>query len=242
MCTTAVIASMLVIAGCGGGDSETDATGTAADTTPVVTDTTSVTESRTPTQTAPAQGCLSADQQPDPGQKEQFEKAEDVLTPGPATLIMETSCGPLTIELDREAGGPIPNSIAFLASKGFYDGLSFHRVVPDFVLQGGAPDGNGSGGPGYEVVGPVPQGYEYRLGDVAMAKTPTAPAGASGSQFFVVSSENGAASLSMQPDYGILGRATDPRSLKTIQNIADLAITDGPPSQPVWIISARVEQ
>lgn len=234
MCTAAVAASMLVIAGCGG-DSGTGGTGTVADTTVM-------TGAETPTQTAPAEGCLPEDQQPDPGERQQYAAAEDVLEPGPARIVMQTSCGPLTIELDREAGGPIPNSIAFLASKGFYDGLSFHRVVPDFVLQGGDPDGNGGGGPGYEVVGPVPQGYQYKLGDVAMAKTPTAPAGASGSQFFVVSSENGAAALSMQPDYGILGRATDPASLKTIQNIADLALTDGPPSQPVWIISARVEQ
>lgn len=231
--------SLLFIAGCGGGDSET---GTTADTTPAVTDTTAMTATDTPTQAAPAEGCLPADQKPDAGQKAQYEKAENVLKPGPAKIVMETSCGVLTINLDREAGGPIPNSIAFLASKGFYDGLSFHRVVPDFVLQGGDPEGTGGGGPGYEVVGPVPQGYKYKLGDVAMAKTPTAPAGASGSQFFVISSDNGAAALSQMPDYGILGHATDPASLKTIQNIADLAITDGPPSDPVWIISAKVEQ
>ncbi len=165
-----------------------------------------------------------------------------MLKAGPASIVMETSCGRITIELDQKAGGPIPNSIAFLASKGFYDGLDFHRVVPDFVLQGGDPEGNGTGGPGYEVVGKVPAGYQYKVGDVAMAKTASAPSGASGSQFFVVSTENGAASLSQQPVYGILGHAADAESLDTIDRIAALGVTDGPPSQPVWIISATLEQ
>jgi len=240
MCSAAVATSLLVVAGCGGG-SET----TGADTGSVTTATTatdSTTGADTTAQAAPTDSCLPADKQPDPGTKASYSAPEDVLAAGPATIVMETSCGVINIELDREAGGPIPNSIAFLAAKGFYDGLTFHRVVPDFVLQGGDPDGTGGGGPGYEVVGAVPEGYQYKVGDVAMAKTTTAPAGSSGSQFFVVSSENGAASLSQMPDYGILGHATDAVSKATIQRIADLAVTDGKPSQPVWIISARVEQ
>jgi len=211
-------------AGCGGDDTDTGATG--AETG----------------MTAADSGCLPADQQPDPGDKPSFDKAEQVLKAGPASIVMETSCGKLTIVLDRKAGGPIPNSIAFLASKGFYDGLTFHRVVPDFVLQGGDPKGDGTGDPGYEVIGAVPKDYEYKLGDVAMAKTSSAPSGASGSQFFVVSSENGGFSLTQQPVYGVLGRATDAESLATIERIAKLGVTDDPPSQPVWIVSAKVEQ
>lgn len=224
--TVAAVAVILgmVGAGCGGGGGDTGATGGAT------------------AATTAENGCLPASQQPKPDKKPSYDKAEQVLKAGPASIVFETSCGKLTVEIDRTAGGPIPNSIAFLASKGFYDGLTFHRVVPDFVLQGGDPNGDGSGDPGYEVVGKVPAGYEYKLGDVAMAKTPSAPSGASGSQFFVVSSENGAFSLTQQPVYGILGHATDAQSLATIERIAKLGVTDGPPSQPVWIISATVEQ
>lgn len=239
VCVAVATTSLLAIAGCGDGGSGTSGTESASATTAAVTDTT---DTSAVAQTAPAEGCLPADQQPAAGTSPSFDGAEKVLKPGPATIVMTTSCGVLTIKLDRAAGGPIPNSVAFLAEKGFYDGLTFHRVVPDFVLQGGAPAGDENGGPGYEVVGPVPEGYRYKVGDVAMAKMGSDPAGTAGSQFFVISSSNGAAGLSQMPDYGILGHATDARSLKTISNIAALGVTDGPPSQPVWIISARVEQ
>ncbi len=104
---------------------------------------------------------------------------------------MVTSCGTITIQLDTTASNPIPNSVAFLVQKKFYDGLTFHRIIADFVLQGGDPNGNGSGGPGYTVVGKVPPGYHYALGDVAMAKTQVQPSGAAGSQFFVISGRAG---------------------------------------------------
>src|SRR5262249_26531840 len=132
---------------------------------------------------------------PNAGEKKKtYAKPGKVLKPGQqATIVMQTSCGTLRIRLDRKRGGPIPNSLAFLTEQGFFDGLPFQRVVPDFVLQGGDPNGDGSGGPGYEVVGPVPPGYRYKVGDVAMAKTQDAPPGSAGSQFFVISGAQGAA-------------------------------------------------
>lgn len=233
--TLLILCTAGVLAGCGGG---TKTNAGAGATAPPVTDgqTTAPTTSE-----AEITACLDKGQ-PAPGTKAQYTKAEQVLKDGvDATIVMTTSCGTLNIKLDTKAGGPIPNSIAFLASKGFYDGLTFHRVVPDFVLQGGDPLGNGEGGPGYDVVGAVPAGYQYKLGDVAMAKTGTDPAGTSGSQFFVVSGPQGESVLTAQPVYGILGHAADPVSLATIKRIAALAVTDGPPSKPVWIISAKVE-
>jgi peptidyl-prolyl cis-trans isomerase B (cyclophilin B) len=146
----------------------------------------------------------------------------------------------LRIKLDPAAGGPIPNSIAFLVEQGFYDGLTFHRVVPDFVLQGGDPDGTGSGGPGYSVVGPVPSDYgAYKIGDVAMAKTSAEAPGTAGSQFFVISGQQG---TTLPPEYGILGHAYDEASLATIEAIDALAVSDGPPSEEVTITKATLEE
>ena len=225
-----------VLAGCGSGGGSTGSGAAQPGTTTAAT-TTAATAAATTSQ-AEITACLETGQ-PTPSKKPSYAKAEQVLKAGTDyTIVMKTSCGTIRIALDPKAGGPIPNSIAFLASKGFYDGLTFHRVVPDFVLQGGDPEGTGSGGPGYSVVGPVPSGYQYKLGDVAMAKTGPEPGGTAGSQFFVVTSDAGGAGLT--PDYGILGHAADPVSLATIKRIADLAVSDGPPSKPVWIISAKV--
>jgi peptidyl-prolyl cis-trans isomerase B (cyclophilin B) len=154
-------------------------------------------------------------------------------------LRVETTHGTITAVLDPELGGPIPNSIAFLAKEGFYDGLNFHRVVPGFVLQGGCPNGSGTGNPGYEVIGTPPRYYEYKVGDFAMAKTGAAPKGASGSQFFVIS---GPAGERLPAEYGILGHAADEESLATIKAIDALAVSDGPPSEPVGIVRMTVEE
>lgn len=176
--------------------------------------------------------------------KPAFKKPGVVLAAGKRyAIVMRTTCGTIRIVLDRKLGGPIPNSIAFLATKHFFDGLTFHRVVQDFVLQGGDPRGDGTGGPGYQVVGALPRSYRYKLGDVAMAKTANAPSGASGSQFFVIS---GAGGLQLPPDYGLLGHAADKSSLATIRRIAALATlacgnpSGCPPSKKVWINTARL--
>jgi cyclophilin family peptidyl-prolyl cis-trans isomerase len=216
------VVAVAVAAGCGGSSSGSGTTTTAPPTDTTVQSTTAATGCKNVTPTHP--------------HKPSFSKPETVLTKGEkATIVLDTNCGPITIRLDQARGGPIPNSIAFLVTKHFYDGLTFHRVVPDFVLQGGDPNGDGSGGPGYTVRGPVPAGYHYKLGDVAMAKTQVDPPGTAGSQFFVISGSQGVA---LPTDYGLLGHAHDKASLATIARIAKLAVTDGPPSSPVVIEKA----
>jgi cyclophilin family peptidyl-prolyl cis-trans isomerase len=196
-----------------------------------------------PAQAASSAGCSSAKPAAAGKSKPSYKKPATVLARNKRyAIVMRTSCGTIRIVLDRKLGGPIPNSIAFLASKHFFDGLTFHRVVPGFVLQGGDPHGDGTGDPGYQVVGKLPSSYHYKLGDVAMAKTQDAPSGAAGSQFFVIS---GAEGEQLPSDYGLLGHAADKASLATIKRIAALATTscgssDCPPSKKVWIITATV--
>jgi cyclophilin family peptidyl-prolyl cis-trans isomerase len=64
-----------------------------------------------------------------------------------ATAVVTTNLGEFSIKLDTEQAPITANSFAYLAEKGFYDGLTFHRIVPGFVIQGGDPQGNGTGGP-----------------------------------------------------------------------------------------------
>jgi peptidyl-prolyl cis-trans isomerase B (cyclophilin B) len=155
--------------------------------------------------TTVAGGCREVEA-PAPKQKT-FNEAERVLKPGePATATVQTSCGAFEIELDTTGSPKTANSFAFLAEQGFYDGTTFHRIAPGFVIQGGDPEGNGTGGPGYTVVEPPPQDTVYRNGIVAMAKTEVEPPGASGSQFFVVVAP---ADAGLPPDYAVLGKVSE---------------------------------
>ena len=111
-----------------------------------------------PAQAASAAGCSSTKPAAAGTTKPSFKKPGTVLARNRRyAIVMTTNCGAIRIVLDRKLGGPIPNSIAFLATKHFFDGLTFQRVVQDFVLQGGDPRGDGTGGPGYEVVGALPR-------------------------------------------------------------------------------------
>jgi cyclophilin family peptidyl-prolyl cis-trans isomerase len=96
------------------------------------------------------------------------------------------------------------NSFVFLVRNHFYDGLSFHRLVKDFVIQGGDPKGDGTGGPGFTTVDVPPSNAAYTKGVVAMAKTGAEPPGTAGSQFFVVT----AADAGLPPDYALLGKVS----------------------------------
>jgi peptidyl-prolyl cis-trans isomerase B (cyclophilin B) len=120
------------------------------------------------------------------------------------TAVMTTSCGTLEIELDVKRAPKTAASFAHLAREGFFDGLSFHRIVPGFVVQGGDPEGTGMGGPGYEVTEAPPEHLRYERGIVAMAKAGDEPAGTSGSQFFIVTADD----AGLPPDYALVGRVT----------------------------------
>ena len=92
-----------------------------------------------------------------------------------------TDRGPIVMDLDPQLAPNTVNNFVGLARDGYYDGLTFHRVVPDFVIQGGCPEGTGRGGPGYKFADEPVTG-EYRLGAVAMANSGP---DTNGSQFFI---------------------------------------------------------
>jgi peptidyl-prolyl cis-trans isomerase B (cyclophilin B) len=92
-----------------------------------------------------------------------------------------TDRGDMVLELDPKLAPNTVNNFVSLARQGFYDGLTFHRVVPEFVIQGGDPEGSGRGGPGYRFADEPVKG-EYTFGAVAMAN---AGPDTNGSQFFI---------------------------------------------------------
>jgi peptidyl-prolyl cis-trans isomerase B (cyclophilin B) len=189
------------------------------------------------TTTGSAGGC---EQVEDPQPKQvSFKAPKQVLAKGEsATVAIETSCGSFTIALDTERAPKTANSFAFLAEEGVYDDTPFHRVVPEFVIQGGDPEGSGSGGPGYSVDEKPPANLAYTKGVVAMAKSGAEPPGRSGSQFYVVTS----ADAGLPPEYALVGRVSE--GFDTVARIEALGVAgeDGPPKQTVVIEKATLEQ
>jgi len=128
-----------------------------------------------------------------------------------------TNKGNIVVELFPDVAPQHVNSFTFLAESGFYDGLTFHRVVPGFVIQGGDPTGTGGAGPGYNVQGefmaenPVP----HRVGTLAMARTPDP--NSAGSQWYIVL-EDSAAATNLDGQYTNFGHVIE--GLDVVQQIA----------------------
>jgi cyclophilin family peptidyl-prolyl cis-trans isomerase len=183
-----------------------------------------------------AEGCTKVEQ---PAPKEESLKKPKMTTKKgeKVTAVVETNCGTFDIALATTEALTIANSFAYMAEEGFYDDLTFHRIVPEFVIQGGDPTGTGSGGPGYEVVQAPPKNLKYTLGTVAMAKTSTAPAGAAGSQFYVVSGPQGE---TLPPEYALAGKVT--KGLDVVERIGELGGPDEKPTQPVVIEKMTIER
>jgi len=114
-------------------------------------------------------------------------------------VTIETDLGNIVIAVEADLGPLAAGNFVALAECGFYDGVGFHRIMPDFVIQGGDPTGTGSGGPGYEFPND-PVSVPYERGVVAMAN---AGRDTNGSQFFIVLQEAG-----LPPDYSVFGRVT----------------------------------
>ena len=166
-----------------------------------------------------------------------FKAPKQMLKPGEAaTAVVETSCGSFEIALDTKRAPKTANSFAFLAEEGFYDDLTFHRIVPGFVIQGGDPEGTGTGGPGYSVDEKPPPNLAYTKGLVAMAKSAAEPPGRSGSQFYVVTAPD----AGLPPEYALVGKVT--QGYSTVARIEQVPTVGEEPKQPVVIEAMTIER
>jgi len=154
------------------------------------------------------------------------------------TVTIETNIGAIKFETyDADAPKTVQNFIT-LAKKGFYDNLTFHRVVKGFVIQGGDPLGNGTGGPGYtfeDELNPATESYKagYKKGVVAMANSGP---NTNGSQFFIMLADN-----PLPHNYTIFGKVISGQEV--VDAIGRVAIGPGDkPLSPVIIKSAKVAE
>lgn len=139
-------------------------------------------------------------------------KAEFPNVPEQIDMSLAASCGGATVTTNNGVvelefyGDKAPIAVSnfcTLAKKGFYDGVIFHRVIRDFMIQGGDPDGIGTGGPDYKFEDELPEAGEYKMGSLAMAN---AGPNTNGSQFFIVSGANG---VGLPPLYTLFGQVTE---------------------------------
>ena len=142
-------------------------------------------------------------------------------------VTLDTDRGEIVMELDPHLAPKTVNNFVALARDGYYDGLTFHRVVPEFVIQGGDPEGSGRGGPGYRFDDEPVKG-EYTVGAVAMAN---AGPDTNGSQFFICIDDCRA---KLQPLYNLFGYVTSgidvAQSVKVGDKINSATVNERPVS------------
>ena len=152
--------------------------------------------------------------------------------------VVTTSEGEFTIELDQQRAPLATNNFVFLARNGFYNGLTFHRVVPGFIVQGGDPKANGTGGPGYTIPDEISANARFRIGTVAMANSGP---NQNGSQFFVVTGKNGENIPNTSTVFARVVKGT-----KTLEAINALGVQPTPdgqelaPQRPITITSIEI--
>jgi peptidyl-prolyl cis-trans isomerase B (cyclophilin B) len=121
------------------------------------------------------------------------------------TIEFQTSHGNFTVELDEERAPCNGASLVKLANEGFFNGITIHRIVPDFVIQAGRSEKTPDGGPGYSTIDPPLPETQYTKGVVAMAKATPEPPGTGGSEFFIVTGDD----LQLPSDYASVGRIVE---------------------------------
>ena len=137
-------------------------------------------------------------------------------------ITMTTNRGPIVFELFDEDAPKTVENFKKLAADGFYDGLSFHRIIKDFMIQGGCPQGTGTGGPGYEFEDEI---NDHRIERGALAMANRGP-DTNGSQFFIVTTE---AAPWLDGKHTVFGRVSS--GMEAVEAIEGLET--GPGDRPV---------
>ena len=151
------------------------------------------------------------------------------------TATMVTNKGTMTIALDALAAPKTVNNFVFLARYHYYDGVTFHRIIPDFVIQGGDPQGNGMGGPGYKFADELPKAGRYEMGSLAMAN---AGPNTNGSQFFIICGMSG---MQLPPQYSLFGNVVD--GLDVVLELEKVGTAGaGVPKQKVFMESVTITE
>ncbi len=186
--------------------------------------------------------------------KTSFTSAPPMLINTSATYYanMQTSLGNIKIKLNPQQAPQTVNNFVFLSCYHFYDGTIFHRVIPNFMDQGGSPTGLGTGGPGYTIPDEYPTGSSnktpYAPGQLAMANTGAGHSG--GSQFFIVDSQSGAQTLDSDiaspsaEDYTIFGNvvsSSNPKEgMNVVKAINALGTQSGTPVQKIYLYKVTI--
>ena len=166
----------------------------------------------------------------------------DVTATSKVIATLATSCGDVVMELDPASSPETVNSFVFLAREGFFDGQVFHRIAEGFVIQGGDPEANGTGGPGYVIADefPATPDFIYEVGLVAMANR---GARSTGSQFFFVIGES---ARHLTPSFNVLGNAVSGQD--TLERIEEVpkgvppgSVEESLPLETVYIESVTID-
>lgn len=164
-----------------------------------------------------------------PSNKPNMQKPERIIDKAKKySATLKTSEGAINIELTADKTPITVNNFVYLARAGFYNDTNFHRVVKDFMIQGGDPLGNGTGGPGYSF-DDEPFTGDYERGVLAMANSGP---NTNGSQFFIMHQ-----TVALQKDYVIFGKVVS--GLETLDKIAETTVENnafGELSKPVTAV------
>ena len=147
------------------------------------------------------------------------------------TAEIRTNMGTMAVALDPRAAPTTVNNFVVLARYHYFDGISFHRIIPGFVIQGGDPEVSGRGGPGYQIADELPQPGQYKVGSLAMANSGP---NTNGSQFFIITGDQGVA---LPPQYSLFGQVTE--GLDVVQKIDGVGSPNSQQGRPTAVVTMQ---